>query len=86
MVKDRVAAFALMAAAGTMVNCSARVSDNDPPRDQGFSARGASDARGAALYPIRYGYRGGPYTHNGKPRPKTSVAPTGPEDVPPAPM
>src|SRR5262249_35258349 len=38
-VKDRVAAFALMAAAGTIVSCSPRVSDGDP-RDQGFNGHG----------------------------------------------
>ena len=83
MVKDRVAAFALVAAAGTVMSCSARVSDDSRLTDQGF-AKGASEARGG-LYPIRYGYRGGPYTHNGKPRPKTDAGLTR-EDVPPAPL
>jgi hypothetical protein len=67
-----------------MASCSAGVSDNDPPKqDQGAMVTEGSNARGAPLYPIRYGYRGGPYTRNGKPRPKSPMAS---ENVLPAPM
>jgi hypothetical protein len=55
-----VTAFALVAAAGTMLGCSVRVSDDNRATDQGFTAGDVSNAHGATLYPIRYGYRGGP--------------------------
>ena len=84
-MKDQLAAFALMAAAGTIVSCSARVSDRDP-RDQGSTAMDGSGVSNAALYAIRYGFRGGPYTYNGKPRPKSNAAPALPGGVLDTPM
>jgi hypothetical protein len=51
-------------------------------QDRGSSAGNGQNQHGASLYPIRYGYRGGPYTDDGKPRPRTDPS----EASPSAPM
>src|SRR5215469_12424164 len=71
-LKDRLAALAVVAAAGTILSCAnANTPVSDSQQDRGSSAGNGQDQPGAALYPIRYGYRGGPYTSGGKPRAKT---------------
>jgi len=80
---DRLAALAVVAAAGTILNCSnAGAPDIESQQDCGSSAGNGQNQNGTSLYAIRYGYRGGPYTSGGKRRPKT-----GPGEAPPsAPM
>jgi len=81
MKKDRLAALAVIVAAGTILSCAnAGAPDSDSPQDRGSSARNGQDQPG--VYPIRYGYRGGPYTSGGKPRAKTGPG----EATPSAPM
>ena len=79
-MKDPLAALAVIAATGTMLSCSARIPDNDRPEDFGSSAGSGRELHGGTLYPIRYGYRGGPYTSFGKPRLKNNPAPGQPEN------
>jgi len=82
-MRDRLAALAAVAAAGAILSCSnAGTPDIDSQQDRGSSAGKGQDQPGATLYPIRYGYRGGPYTSGGKPRPTTGPG----EATPTAPM
>ena len=71
-MRDRLAALAVVAVAGAILSCSnAGAPDIDSQQNRGSSAGNGQDQPGATLYPIRYGYRGGPYTSGGKPRQKT---------------
>jgi len=71
-MRDRLAALAVIAAAAAILSCSnAGTPDIDSQQDRGSSAGKGQDLPGTTLYPIRYGYRGGPYTSGGKPRQKT---------------
>src|SRR5262245_42913752 len=80
-MRNRLAALAAVAAAGAILSCSnTGVPAIDSQQDRG--AGNGQDQPGATLYPIRYGYRGGPYTSGGKPRPKTGPG----EATPTAPM
>ena len=82
-MRDRLAALAVVAAAGAILSCSnAGAPDIDSQQDRGSSAGNGQDQPGATLHPIRYGYRGGPYTSGGKPRPTTGPG----EATPTAPM
>jgi hypothetical protein len=51
----------------------AGTSANQSPQKSGTALDNQGGQRAGALHPIRYGYRGGPYTTGGgKPRPKNS--------------
>jgi len=83
-VKELMIALAIMAAGGVL-SCS-----NDPhsdhPEEDGPSAESGTDPHGATLNPIRYGYRGGPYTSFGRPKPKNNSVPSGQDRSPVVPM
>jgi len=82
-MRDRLAALAAVAAAGAILSCSnTGAPDIDSQQDRGSSFGNGQDQPGATLHPIRYGYRGGPYTSGGKSRPKTGPG----EAIPTAPM
>ena len=82
-MRHRLAALAVVAAAGAILSCSnAGAPAIDSQQDRGSYTGNGQDQPGATLYPIRYGYRGGPYTSGGKPRPKTGPG----EATPTAPM
>src|SRR5215813_1943447 len=58
-LRDRLAALAVVAAAGTVLSCAnAGAPDSDGQQDRGSSAGKGQDQPGATLYPIRCGYRG----------------------------
>jgi len=71
-MRDRLAALAVVAAAETILSCAnANAPGSDSQQDRGSSAGNGQNQNGATLYPIRYGYWGGPYISGGKPRLKT---------------
>ena len=73
-VQFRLSVLVLLAMTGTMLGCGgAATPANERPPEKDPSAGNLGDQRGnTALHPVRYGYRGGPYTSGGKPRPKVS--------------
>jgi len=81
-MKDRLAALAVVAAAGTILSCADGPPNSDDQQDRGSSGGNGQNQLGPTVYPIRYGYRGGPYTSGGRPRPKTGPG----EATPSAPM
>jgi hypothetical protein len=64
----------LLATAGTTLGRGgAGTPANERPPEKDQSADNQGDQRASrALHPVRYGYRGGPYTSGGKPRPKVN--------------
>jgi hypothetical protein len=85
-MKDPMIVLAIMAAGGVMLSCSANAPRSDHSEEYSPSAGSGPDPHGATLNPIRYGYRGGPYTSFGRPKPKNNSVPSGQDRSPVFPM